>query len=366
MKALVIGGTGPTGPHIVNGLLERGFDTAILHRGVHEPEGLPDVRHIHADPHFEETLREAIGNEEFDVVISSYGRLKLTSKIFTPRCDHFVAVTAILVYRGAIDPYSAFPSGMRLLTPENGPTAQPGNAAAKMLEAEQVSFRYGQEHGTAVTSARYPQVYGPHNVTPWEWTIVKRVLDGREQMILPDSGMWTISRCAARNAAAALLQIVDHRQKAAGEIYNCADDEQFTLRQIVEIIFRKMGRELDLVDIPSSIARSAFLEWSAAEFRPPTLIDASKIRTDLGYKSVVSGRQALEDVVDWMIAHPITEREYPAYRGWFDYAAEDRLIDSWKRAVAQVEREAPDTPLPFVHPMPHPKKPSLEADERGR
>ena len=35
-RALVVGGTGPTGPHIVNGLRARGHATAILHRGTHE------------------------------------------------------------------------------------------------------------------------------------------------------------------------------------------------------------------------------------------------------------------------------------------------------------------------------------------
>ena len=36
-RALVIGGTGPSGPHVVNGLVDRGFETAILHSGAHEP-----------------------------------------------------------------------------------------------------------------------------------------------------------------------------------------------------------------------------------------------------------------------------------------------------------------------------------------
>ena len=45
MKELVIGGSGPTGPHVLPGLLERGYDVTMLHRGVHEPADLPDVRH---------------------------------------------------------------------------------------------------------------------------------------------------------------------------------------------------------------------------------------------------------------------------------------------------------------------------------
>jgi hypothetical protein len=51
---------------VVVGLLERGYEVAILHRGVHEPAGLPPVRHIHADPHFAETLVHALGDEKFD------------------------------------------------------------------------------------------------------------------------------------------------------------------------------------------------------------------------------------------------------------------------------------------------------------
>jgi nucleoside-diphosphate-sugar epimerase len=53
VKVLVIGGTGPTGPYIVNGLVERGHRVTILHTGRHELDALPPsevVPHIHADP----------------------------------------------------------------------------------------------------------------------------------------------------------------------------------------------------------------------------------------------------------------------------------------------------------------------------
>ena len=53
MRALVVGGTGPTGPFIVNGLRDRGYGVTIFHRGTHEIPEIPDeVEHIHGDPHF--------------------------------------------------------------------------------------------------------------------------------------------------------------------------------------------------------------------------------------------------------------------------------------------------------------------------
>jgi hypothetical protein len=72
-SALIIGGTGPTGPGVVHGLLDRGFDVAILHGGQHEVALPPQVRHIHADPHWPETLGAALGAARFDLVVPSTG-----------------------------------------------------------------------------------------------------------------------------------------------------------------------------------------------------------------------------------------------------------------------------------------------------
>ena len=43
MRALVVGGTGPTGHFIVNGLRDRGYSVAILHTGRHELDEIPEA-----------------------------------------------------------------------------------------------------------------------------------------------------------------------------------------------------------------------------------------------------------------------------------------------------------------------------------
>jgi Trk K+ transport system NAD-binding subunit len=81
MKALIIGGTGPTGHFIVNGMLRRGYDVAMLHTGRHEVAEIPpSVEHIHTDPFSEEALRAALGNRTFDLTIAAYGRLRASLK----------------------------------------------------------------------------------------------------------------------------------------------------------------------------------------------------------------------------------------------------------------------------------------------
>ena len=76
MRVLVVGGTGPTGPHVVDGLCARGHDVTIFHRGTHELPTLADVEHVHGDPHFREAIDTALGSAEFDVVFAMYGRVK--------------------------------------------------------------------------------------------------------------------------------------------------------------------------------------------------------------------------------------------------------------------------------------------------
>ena len=93
MKVLVVGGTGPTGRYLVPGLMERGYDVTILHRGVHEPDDLPEVRHLHADPNFGTELARATAGMEFDIVLAMYGRLSEVADIFAGRCRRFIAMS---------------------------------------------------------------------------------------------------------------------------------------------------------------------------------------------------------------------------------------------------------------------------------
>jgi nucleoside-diphosphate-sugar epimerase len=76
-RALVIGGTGPSGPFVVNGLVDRGFETTILHSGAHEPPEIPSVvEHVHTNAFDPEAVRTALSGRTFDVCIATYGRLR--------------------------------------------------------------------------------------------------------------------------------------------------------------------------------------------------------------------------------------------------------------------------------------------------
>lgn len=341
----------------------------MLHRGVHEPPGLPDVEHVHADPHFRETLDEALGDRTFDLVVATYGRMRVIAEYFERRTGHLVGVGGVPVYRGFIDPAGSKPWGTRLNAPEDSPLADAPHSppfARMMVEAERAVMARGAGGAYRASYVRYPPIYGPRNVVPYEWAVVKRVLDGRTRMIVPDDGLWVISRCAAENAAAAIVSIVDDPETADGEIYNVADQEQLTVRQWVERVADLAGGALELVGIPSALAGSALHELLIAGARPHMLVDTSKIRRQLGYVDAVTVDQGLAATVAWLRDNPPTKQAYPVYSGVFDYELEDRLMSAYALAVEQVRAAAPD-PVPAPeHPMPHPKSPGQTTDERGR
>ena len=80
--ALVVGGTGPTGIWIVHGLVTRGYDVTILHRGAHERAETPaSVTHLHHDPYDEADLATALTGRTFDVVVAMYGRLRRVAEL---------------------------------------------------------------------------------------------------------------------------------------------------------------------------------------------------------------------------------------------------------------------------------------------
>lgn len=365
MKALVIGGSGPTGPHIVEGLRQRGFKVATLNRGVH-PAPLPDdVERIIGDPHFAEPLEAALEGRSFDVVVAAYGRLKVTAAALAGRAGQFIGIGGVVAYRGFNVAAENWPSGFLMPVRETAPLAGPEHDRFESLvaAAERTMF---DVHPTGVLF-RYPYVYGPRQVMPREWSLVRRVLDGRRTIVVMHGGLGLTSHVFAENAAHAILLAVDNPRIAAGKAYNCADDEQINPRQLVEIGARALGVELEVVSIPD--VASAYGALMGVDNRLK-LIDTNLLRTDLGYRDRVPTIQAVTQTVQWYRDNPLEYGgEYEQRRkDVFDYEAEDRLIALYRTFEAGVRavQFKPRHANYAEHPYAHPKASVVGRDEKGR
>jgi nucleoside-diphosphate-sugar epimerase len=371
MKALVVGGTGPTGPFLVQGLLQRGYDVAILHRGTHEVDTIPpEVEHIHADPHFRETLDTALAGRYFDLVLATYGRLRFVAAACVGKTPRFIGAGGTPGYRGLLVPEANDPTGLPIPTPEDAPLVQ-REAETRFgyliaLTEKAVMQGHHDKHYQA-TMFRYPSVYGPQHLSGSVWSVMRRILDQRPYIILPDGGLTLLTRGYAPNVAHAVLLAVDQPEASAGQIYNCGDEQFLTLRQWVEVITRTMAYDWEIIGLPDAVAHPAryFIPFQGTSHHQ--MMDLSKIKTELGYRDLVPVREALPRTVWWLQEHPPDADSMAAHRRRdpLHYAAEDELVAIFKESMQRMRTVAFESP-PVYHPYPHPKAPDLPRDHRQR
>ncbi len=337
LRVLVIGGTGPTGIPIVEGLVARGHDVTILHRGTHERAETPaSVRHLHHDPYDDADLERGLGGETYDVLLAMYGRLRSIARLSAGKVGAFVSVGGVPAYRGWMNPWLHDPPGLPVPVAEDAPTVdepEQDEKGFRIVRTESAVF----EHHPRAAHFRYPYVYGPYQLAPREWSIVRRVLDGRERIVVADDGLTLHHHGFTRNLARAVLLAVDQPDSAAGLVFNAADEEVLSVRQVIELVAGALGHTFEIVSMPHDLAVPA-RPVLAQPLPTHRVLDLTRVRTVLGYRDEVQARDALALTARWLAEHP-HERggtEEMVLTDPFDYPAEDRLIDAWLAARGDV------------------------------
>ena len=330
---LVVGGTGPTGIPLVRDLVAAGHTVSILHRGTHERPETPDtVEHVHADPYDDDSFRAAVAGRTFDVTFAMYGRLRRIAAAMVGRTGQFVSVGGVPAYRGWMNPWAHEPAGLPVPVAEDAPTTdEPAldEKGYRVARTEEVVF----EHHPTATHFRYPYVYGPHQLAPREWCIVRRVLDGRTRMVVADDGLTLHHHGYTENLAHALTCALAHPDAAAGKVFNAADEEVLSVRQVIELCADALGHRFELVSLPFDLALPA-RPLVAQPLPTHRVLDLTRLRTDLGYRDRVPARAALAATARWLAEHPPAPggTEEMVLTDPFDYAAEDALMDAWSSA----------------------------------
>lgn len=362
LTALVIGGTGPTGPGVVHGLIDRGFEVTVLHGGQHEVDLPSEVPHIHVDPHFTETLAEGLGDRTFDLVVAQYGRLKIVADLLRGRTERLVAIggaTGSIASRH--DPAWGGLGRPALLTEDREVLESDIDRhkfGYRMAEAEGELFAAHDEGAFRASYLAYPVVYGPRQPAPHEWCIVRRIRDGRRRIVVADGGVKLESRLFTEHAVHAVLLAVDQPEVADGEKFVITDDDVFSMRQRIEFVAAHMGVDVELVDMPYPVATASHPYWRHG--RENRLRSNAKSRHLLGYADTHGAAEAMATTVEWLLAHPPAPggEEESRLGDAFDYDQEDALMDEWSTLVGAVSVDVPR--LEPAHPYRHPKAP----DER--
>ena len=361
-RTLVVGGTGPSGPSVVEGVLERGHEVTILHTGKHEVEFTQELEHIHADPNQQASLTEALAGRSFDLTIGLYGRLRLVAGAMRDRTERFIGVGGVF-YPGWVDgnvvtkrtagrPPAPDYTWTRPPVTETTDLEVSGSFAEKAVESERLLMGWHAVGHFSATMLRYPRLYGPRQPAPIEWSILRRALDGRTRLLVPDGGLLLEHRLFSENAARMVLAAVDHPQQAAGETFNCGDAEPMTMRDWATVLAAAADHTFDLVSVPFAIATPAFAygryPWCVCH----RLLDTSKARDLLDYRPIPA-LVSLQRTAAWYLEHPLPRggSEEEQLGDPFDYEREDALLAQLDALAATAALEPPPT---YSHPYDHP------------
>ncbi|MCX5998225.1 MAG: hypothetical protein NTU41_01175 [Chloroflexi bacterium] len=232
----------------------------------------------------------------------------------------------------------------------------------QVRESERVVMQAHRDGHYVATHFRYPIVYGPRQIGPPEWCIIRRVRDGRKQVILPGGGMALMLRGCSQNIAHGILLAVDNPKASAGQIYNIRDERVLYNREWLRLVAGIMKHEFEFVEIPFDFLPPGFRSAPTQTlYRYHEVPDITKIKQQLGYRDVVPVEKALELTVQWYLDNPVPpggEAEQNIGDP-FDYAYEDELIRIFKSGSETMRQQLAAVPSPKVtwrHPFPHPKK----------
>jgi 2'-hydroxyisoflavone reductase len=116
VRLLVIGGTHFVGRAIVEDAVERGHDVTVFHRGPAEPDGFPDVEHVHGD---RDGGLEPLRGRSWDAAVDTCGYVprvvRDSARLLSDMVGHLTFISTLSVY-----PDDA-PAGCN----EESPTHQP-------------------------------------------------------------------------------------------------------------------------------------------------------------------------------------------------------------------------------------------------
>ncbi len=320
MRILIIGGTRFIGPAVVTRLHRAGHAITLFHRGQSHADGLPDVPHLYGDRERLADFRGAFARLAPDVVLdmgpATEEDARIVMDIFQDIAGRVVAISSCDVYRafglligteeGSPDPVPLTEDAplRRQLYPHRGATFHTADDERRWkheydkILVERVVM--GDAH-LAGTIVRLPLVYGPrdnqHRLLPY-----LRRMDAGEPQITLDTRLagWQASRGYVENVAVAIAAtVIDDR--ARGRIYNVAELDALTEAAWVQAIADAAGWDGEIIAVPSEdLPEQQRVTMNETQ---PLVIDATRIREELGYQEELTRPDALRETVAWERTH---------------------------------------------------------------
>ena len=333
LRIAVLGGTRFIGRAIVDELVAAGHEVVVVHRGRTEPDGLPDVPHLHAD-------RLALGDtlDAFDpeavLDCAAFGAADADAVLGAlPGEDRrLVVLSSMDTYRA----YGSLHAGTVTdavpldetspVRPERFPYRGqiPGMDDYEKLEVEERWLDRG------ATVCRLPMVIGEHDYQRRQEMLLRRVRAGRTRIPV-GAGTALLTHGYVGDIASGVRLVLESEHR--GEVFNFGERRSPTMGLRARQILDAAGAtDVELVPVPDeALPPDLGILGSVAQ---PLLVSSEKARRLLGWEES-DPDEALRRTVEWHLAHPPAAGQTEADT---DFSADDeslgKALDESTRATA--------------------------------
>ena len=249
MKVLLLGGTGTISSAVVREAISEGWETTILNRGNWPGALVEDAQLLKCDINNEETVRDAIQGQVFDVIVDfiaySQPDIERDYCLFHDATSQFIFIsTAAVYYKRSNRPYIN----------EGTPATNIGwKYSREKIACENFLFdKYGRDN-FPITIVRPSQIYDGVSVpVPGNsafYPTIRRIRQDKSIIVRGDgTTFWTVT--FSSDFAAGFVRLLGSPQ-AIGEVYHITSDENLTWNQITVALATALGCEAKIVHIPS-------------------------------------------------------------------------------------------------------------------
>lgn len=287
MNTLVIGGTQFIGLEIVKKLINERHNVTVFHRGIHK---LPfeGISEIICDWHNSSKAEKLLKGKKYDVVINTICFSEedgyLSYKIFKDSAEHFIVISSAAVYLLNPDIYVPYSEEDALL-----------EIPKYYRESEKHRYGYGKREADIYFLTKYTRTNFPCTILRLPVVLGENDYSGRletyfcqikdeHSIILPDGGQNLWGFLYVKDISNFILKILKNK-KSFGKVYNLAQKEGITLRQLLLKMAKLIGKTPKLIDIPSSflIKTPLGLNFSPLYSSHHILLDTSQAVKDFDF-----------------------------------------------------------------------------------
>lgn len=318
MKALVTGGTGFIGSHLVEALIQRGDDVHVFIRPQSDLKWLKGLKIKHRTGSYgdQDSLQQAVWGMDvvfhvgavitaFDWETYDRANVKATIRLLeacaeaNPELKKFVFVSSIS---------AAGPANDRVPLKESDPCSPVSRYGKSKLLAEEAAARYFDRlpivilRPTNVLGVRQKQLFSTLKLA--KKRIIPQLGNGDKQTTI----------CFVQDVVRALILAAD-KESVRGGTFFVADPRPYSWREILDGVTRSLGLSY-VIRIPyPALLMIAWLSEAAARLtgtRPLTtrkslrsvrknywLQDISLIKKELGFSPEISFEEGMADIISW-------------------------------------------------------------------